>query len=82
MLSVVPCCAFDEHEKQDAAASECCEGCSPFYTCGTCTGFTALSLVGFSTLYQNLAPNQFNNRYLPSFAEGMNSNIWQPPKLS
>ncbi len=48
LLSVTPCCGFtceEEHtvcnnEQEDAKNQDDCDNCSPFYVCGSCTGFT------------------------------------------
>lgn len=92
MLSIAPCCALDDHfqqtdskttvEKNAASNEDCCQECSPFYTCGTCGGFMVIPLISFNTPAPTLLPTAFNPTYLQSFADGMDQNIWQPPKLS
>ena len=93
VLSVAPCCALTEHikeaeekivpENQNPDQDEdCCQDCSPFYRCGTCGGFMATSLISFNTPASTLIPTSFNNAYFQSFADGIDQNIWQPPKLS
>jgi hypothetical protein len=93
VLSIAPCCALADHvresesktafKSQNATQDEdCCQDCSPFYTCGTCGGFMVEHLITFKAPSPTLIPTLFNPRYLQSFADGMDQNIWQPPKLS
>ncbi|HTM98241.1 MAG TPA: DUF6660 family protein [Pedobacter sp.] len=90
ILSIAPCCALEDHSKQTKTAvglkkqtsptEDCCQDCSPFYTCGGCSGFMTSPLIGFSIQLQAVIPAHFNNAYLQSFADGIRPNIWQPPK--
>jgi len=93
VLSIAPCCAIDDHFKQKEAKialksqntsqdEDCCQDCSPFYTCGTCGGFMVTPAISFDAPSPTLVPTLFNPRYFQSFADGMVKNIWQPPKLS
>ena len=90
-LATTPCCSDDncndeikteqtDNHSQDHKDSDC-NICSPFLTCGTCTGFN------FPTVFFSLTPpaitlttkipinySSFSSNYFPS--------IWQPPKIS
>ena len=90
MLSAVPCCA-DEYCNDELKTEQSCtehqdrndndfNGCSPFITCGTCTGFT------FSKTDYNLQPiTSVHSIFIPyqqGFYENYFVEIWQPPKIS
>ncbi|MES2416684.1 MAG: hypothetical protein V4541_00775 [Bacteroidota bacterium] len=91
VLSITPCCAIEDHlqqtrlEKQLATeknpSDNCFIGCSPFYTCGTCSGLTVILFVGVTSPTLSIAPITFNNDYFQPYADGADRNIWQPPKL-
>ncbi|MEJ5993362.1 DUF6660 family protein [Pedobacter sp. Du54] len=93
VLSIAPCCALADHvtqsdskavlkQQKSSQDEDCCQDCSPFYTCGTCGGFMATPLISFTAPQPTLLPIFFNLRYLQSFVDGIAQNIWQPPKLS
>ena len=73
-------CENDSHE----CGNDCNGKCSPFYTCGTCVGFT----INCSTFYFVQKPD-FNSDIaiaIISYDKFVNSSyickIWQPPKIS
>jgi len=92
-LTAVPCCALareDSHalktdKAEKHACSEhndnCCKGCSPFYVCGNCIGFTITTRTTIVFAVQ-LLPVQHNTAYIPLELQAISISIWQPPKLS
>lgn len=93
-LSTVPCSAYAKHsecgiEKScDKDSKDCgndCNGkCSPFYSCGTCVGFTInLTSAYFSknldfTTDEIVQPTSYDKFINSSFI----CKIWEPPKIS
>ena len=91
VLSAVPCCADDYCNDELKTEQSCTEhqdrndhndynGCSPFITCGTCTGFT------FAKTDYNFQPiTRVQSKFI-LYQQGFDENyfveIWQPPKLS
>ncbi|MEP2668650.1 MAG: DUF6660 family protein [Cyclobacteriaceae bacterium] len=85
LLSTVPCCDDNCEEEQVTTEQadnhdESTESCSPFLTCGVCTGF--------ATLYNNLniEPAEEENSVNTSHSavllvENNFATIWQPPKI-
>jgi hypothetical protein len=93
-LTLVPCCALENSDahasytKQKATAhkcteedDDCCKNCSPFYTCGTCPGFTVAN-AQVLLLVSVTKPVQHNSVYFYNPPAEVPSSIWQPPKLS
>ena len=94
--SMTPCCAPFELEpacagvKKDACCSKeekttdepekDCGICSPFFTCGSCTGFSVQAIVIFAP---HDAPN--NGKFFAhcslNFPDDCFVDKWQPPKL-
>jgi hypothetical protein len=71
ILSVSPCCGDDDHCAGNSSIDECehsdkerepCDEqglCSPFYSCGSCTGFAlsqAAIHVPFNEMHRNIIP--------------------------
>lgn len=88
MLSAVPCCAgdncnndFKTEQSDKHKETTDCNACSPFFSCGSCTGFTfqlsRYSLTPVVLLSQGNFP-VFEQHFYSQFC----LNIWQPPKLS
>lgn len=92
-LSTVSCCLDDncndeieteyannvqqDHDHEE----ENCNSCSPFLTCGTCSGFftTSLKIVLDEIIF---IEGKVEVDYIPKFSEDFNGKIWQPPKIS
>ena len=93
-LSTVPCSAYANHsecgikkncEKDSNDCGNDCNGkCSPFYSCGTCVGFTInLTSAYFSknldfTTDEIVQPTAYDKFINSSFI----CKIWEPPKIS
>jgi hypothetical protein len=62
-------------------AGKDCKGCSPFFSCGTCAGFTITKQI---TATLTLAPIKNGATYPPYQQPDVKEvllSIWQPPKL-
>lgn len=82
----MPCCAmekseihhienFDNCHEDDA----CSHNCSPFFTCGTCIGFTVSNNAPVTfTIF--LRPVVHYSHYLLFKLPQVEANIWQPPQ--
>ncbi len=93
VLSVVPCYAYhgdtkhqiEKHCNEDSKrCGDNCEGnCSPFYSCGTCTGFISEVIVSFKIHKElvhedtSMQPYSYKNPIYSAFS----CSIWQPPKI-
>jgi hypothetical protein len=93
MLSLKPCCADNDcmskaliHQKEQGrklpAKDKECQGCSPFFTCGTCAGFVIVKKLTFdlSIITESQELTYFD--YQQPFVKEISLSIWQPPKLS
>lgn len=90
-LATVPCCSDDNcndeikteqtsNHSQDHKDSDC-NTCSPFFTCGTCSGFVfTRSGVDFKEV--PFIKGKFIAVYKSQFADDFFAKIWQPPKIS
>ncbi|MDX2001372.1 MAG: DUF6660 family protein [Chitinophagales bacterium] len=85
-LSVVPCCSENTTggeliQTSCGTGNQCPDICSPFFTCGTCSGFVFNS----PTLITDVIPTVIEKVY-PFLEEITLSEIavdvWQPPKIS
>ena len=91
-LSTIPSCCEDacddelattqsdlNHSDHDYYSSK--GSCSPFLTCGSCTGFVMLKS---AFELKELTPIAVKTRvtYKPSYTDYFAASIWQPPKLS
>jgi hypothetical protein len=92
-LTISPCCALGdskrpaeestlkEQKECDKQSGDCNKGCSPFYVCGTCTGFT-LTKQHVVTLTIPIQTVKHDTAYIPFKLPLIPLAIWQPPKLS
>lgn len=86
-LTSVPCCALENNEadhyvqENSQNDDDCYENCSPFYTCGTCVGFT-ITDYSAETFAVYIRPIQHNSIYHPFELTQIVPSIWQPPQLS
>ncbi|MBD1366453.1 hypothetical protein IDJ77_21750 [Mucilaginibacter sp. ZT4R22] len=91
LLSVRPCCADDciakpitkkEIAGNNAKPGSDCQGCSPFFSCGTCVGFPLVNRV---ISVENTAAEiivEHNSTYKQPALKPVTLSIWQPPQLS
>ena len=92
LLSTVPCCTEDKCEDDIATAQltnqsqekhDDCEGCSPFMTCGSCTGFTfSTQVFSFEPTTKFIENNSLTRSFKVLFVDYFIATIWQPPKIS
>ncbi|HET6990322.1 MAG TPA: DUF6660 family protein [Bacteroidia bacterium] len=91
LLSVKPCCTDDKccadnHSAQTEKSArhqdnaDCKGDCSPFFTCGSCTGFN-FPAFSFSLKPSEVAIEKQVSVYSFSFSTEFFSSIWQPPKI-
>ncbi|MEH6408119.1 MAG: hypothetical protein V7767_12640 [Leeuwenhoekiella sp.] len=87
-LSAVPCCsktAEDRAEHQTCEeSSDCddipCEGpCSPFYTCGSCTGFSVQEVAAFTFILDQLIDQKIVS-IISFHREDYQSPSFKPPR--
>jgi hypothetical protein len=86
LLSIKPCLGDDNDtsvktEQSSHQDKDCNDVCSPFFICGTCSGFTLnISLVNFSATPFFIESNYPD--YKQSSLSEVFISIWQPPKIS
>ncbi|WP_418887611.1 DUF6660 family protein [Leeuwenhoekiella marinoflava] len=87
-LSAVPCCSTLVEDHPDHQICEtssdcddvpCDEPCSPFYSCGSCAGFSVQELAAF-TFIQELTINQKIISTTPFYREDHNDYSFKPPR--
>ncbi len=91
MLNIVPCCAWENTGEENithttnehtAQHEDDCKNCSPFYACGNCMAALEIPLIVKVTQETSYLILIFNREFVFSFTEGVNTSVWQPPKLS
>ncbi|WP_343698002.1 DUF6660 family protein [Flavobacterium sp.] len=93
-LSTVPCSAFAKHSEcrveknckgeYHDCGDECNGKCSPFYSCGTCIGFTINfnSSIITEKLEFTIEEASQTLSYYKFVDSSFICKIWQPPKIS
>jgi hypothetical protein len=90
LLSVRPCCADDciakpiakkETASKKQQKEKDCEGCSPFFSCGTCAGFTLAKPVMITERIATEISVEHNSAYKQPALRPVMLSIWQPPQL-
>jgi hypothetical protein len=93
-LTVMPCCACEKEspeleatgknlsQRTDTEKDDCCKDCSPFYVCGSCTGFVLLSQIPVVAPCYPVKEVAKNGFYLTKKLPEIDLIIWQPPQLS
>nr|WP_294946244.1 DUF6660 family protein [uncultured Mucilaginibacter sp.] len=91
LLSVRPCCADDcvarpivekEIAGKNTPSDNDCRGCSPFFACGTCAGFTLANRVISMEHTTAEIVVEHNSAYKQPALKPVTLSIWQPPQLS
>jgi hypothetical protein len=92
LLSVRPCCTDSDCSRDSVAKNEVpaktplsdkdCQGCSPFFTCGTCAGFVLTKAVSADILLYPSIAVEHSADYRQFYIQKISLAIWQPPKLS
>lgn len=93
LLNNLPCCFQHEATVQapaeqrtaqedgcDDRGNDACNDCSPFYVCGSCTGFIHNDLSGFAFILPRRSSTH-NGIYIPLKLKQISTLIWQPPKI-
>jgi hypothetical protein len=93
-LTIVPCCAvgenvshippslqYEQHQEAEHQGDDQCKGCSPFYVCGSCAGFTVTNLFALQ-FTPHTGYIRHESLYLSADPGENFASIWQPPKLS
>jgi len=83
VCAVVPCCADDDCMAQTATQekNDCKAGCSPFFACGNCCGFSINAqqiAVMPVTVFEKISYSEF---YISTQSDYYQS-FWQPPRFS
>ncbi|WP_394800276.1 DUF6660 family protein [Mucilaginibacter daejeonensis] len=92
ILSGRPCCADRECETKSKVTKSVndhqtrkereCEGCSPFFSCGSCVGFIISKPVIHQLEFIAEQPQQNYAPYCQPDPKTVSLAIWQPPQLS
>ncbi|WP_354432042.1 MULTISPECIES: DUF6660 family protein [unclassified Mucilaginibacter] len=86
-LSVKPCCTDSDcdtgvkTEQGAASNAKDCAGCSPFFSCGTCAGFTVAKTATITLPANSAKLMQSYPAYQQPNVKDVVLAIWQPPKL-
>ncbi|MEB0260258.1 MULTISPECIES: DUF6660 family protein [unclassified Mucilaginibacter] len=86
-LSVKPCCtdsncdAAVKTEKNSTSKAKDCAGCSPFFSCGTCAGFTITKTTAITLPVNPVNAIQTYPVYQQPNIKDVVLAIWQPPQL-
>jgi hypothetical protein len=87
ILSVKPCCtdsdcdAVVKTEQAGQTKAKDCAGCSPFFSCGTCAGFTVAKAASAQLLVIPAKTRQTYAPYQQPDVKEISQAIWQPPQL-
>ncbi|MFD0766780.1 DUF6660 family protein [Mucilaginibacter lutimaris] len=87
LLSVKPCCtdsncdAAAKKELPGKAKANDCGGCSPFFSCGTCAGFTINKTTAIILAVNPIKAARAYPVYRQPNVKDVVLAIWQPPKL-
>ncbi|MEM1136074.1 MAG: hypothetical protein AAGI07_09555 [Bacteroidota bacterium] len=90
-LSTLPCCSDDDcndeiktehadNHSQDNKDNDY-NTCSPFFTCGTCSGFVC-ARAEFDFKEVAFVKDKLVTVYKPHFLSDFFAKIWQPPRIS
>jgi hypothetical protein len=90
VLSTRPCCSDHDCQGNDILKKELagkspkekeCQGCSPFFTCGTCVGFVIAKPLMLDLKLVAETPVKIYARYRQPHVQQVSPSIWQPPQL-
>ena len=93
LLSTVPCCdddnCNDEIKTEQTSDSNnnhddtghCSSTCSPFLTCGSCSGFV-ISFFGVELQPSEILIEKNNKPFKQGWITSFYADFWQPPKMS
>ena len=81
LLILLAACQNQTENHSNDQQEDGCNACSPFLTCGTCSGFI-FSNLGVDLKEIFIYNDKFVTFYKFQFADDFFANIWQPPKIS
>lgn len=73
-------CCTDEKKENSENKNSNCDFCSPFFSCGSCAGFTDNAQVINIQVFSVSFKENYQD-YQESFLTDYISNMWQPPKI-
>ncbi len=73
------CCSDNQDENSESEDNNC-NFCSPFFTCGTCSGFTNISQTISLQLFK-VSLKQVHQDYEEKTLTDYFNKMWQPPKI-
>ena len=73
-------CESDEHCNDQESENDHCDVCSPFFTCGSCTGVPFPNFNCYESL-EIISSNSFKFPFSESFLSFYIHKMWQPPKI-
>jgi hypothetical protein len=92
LLTAKPCCADNDCSIKNAVAKsgpvksspqeKDCQGCSPFFACGSCSGFTVTKAIDHTLVLLPTIPVKHIIAYNKPNTEDVALSIWQPPQIS
>lgn len=75
------CCSADADHGNESDEDTGCDACSPFFTCGNCSGFTMAQPIVFNNIATATKDN-FQLNLKKDFLSEYYCIKWQPPKIS
>ncbi|WP_369414058.1 DUF6660 family protein [Desertivirga xinjiangensis] len=92
LLAVSPCCATEhlnasgdecliEQREADCSKDPDCKGCSPFFSCSSCSGFMIYCSVVFVKPVVSFSSSKKYSLYTYFCLQDICLPIWQPPRL-
>lgn len=87
ILASTPCCASDCQadnckEKSSEKHKDCDDNCSPFYSCGSCTGFVCSYPLSITEIVYKPSDLDTPSSYIQLLISRFSDSIWQPPKIA
>lgn len=75
------CSSCETNQGSDNSSNDnACKSCSPFFTCGSCTGFTILML-SYSLQQFDRINSENSIAYQLHFDSEYNNSLFQPPRI-
>jgi hypothetical protein len=92
LLSVKPCCTDADcrsksftsvaSPEKSAPKEKDCQGCSPFFACGSCPGFVVTKALNYASVIIPAKMVKHTTQYRQPYIEAVTLSIWQPPQIS
>jgi hypothetical protein len=91
ILAARPCCndkdcissntTIQTPDDHSTSSEKECQGCSPFFSCGTCSGFVIAQSIDHKISVDTGLHLEHVSMYRQPFTENVDRSIWQPPQL-